>query len=56
MRTLRLVLLAGLLLLTGLLGGCDQQPERMKNQPDDLKSGEIEVHLPGMNKPIRGAE
>jgi hypothetical protein len=53
---LRRFLIAGLLLLTGLLVGCDQQPKRMKNQPTDLQSDEVEIHLPGKKKPIRGAK
>jgi hypothetical protein len=49
------LLIAGLLLCIGFLVGCNRQPQRMKNQPPDLKAGETEVHLPGMKKPFKGA-
>jgi hypothetical protein len=55
MRSLRPLLIAGLLVATGLLVGCNRQPERMKNQPPDLKAGETEFQLPGMKKPGHGA-
>jgi hypothetical protein len=49
MRALWPLLIAGLLLLTGLLVGCNQEPERMKNQPTNLepKSGGVDRKLPG---------
>ncbi len=42
-------LIAGLLLSTGLLVGCNQQPQRMKNQPTNLGQGEggFDRKLPG---------
>jgi hypothetical protein len=56
MRALRPLLLSGLLLIAGLLVGCDQQPPRMKDQPTNLGSGETKVHLPGKKKSFDGAQ
>jgi hypothetical protein len=56
MRSLWPLLVVGLLPFTGLLAGCNKAPPRMKDQPTNLKSGEIEVHRPWMKKPILGAE
>ncbi len=59
MRFLRPFLIAGLLLMTGLLVGCDKQPERMKNQPTnlELKDGGEEKTLPkGQKKVLEGAQ
>jgi hypothetical protein len=50
MRSLRPFLIAGLLLVSGLLVGCDQQPPRMKNQPTNLNSGENKINVPGKKK------
>jgi hypothetical protein len=49
MRSLRPFLIAGLLLITGLLAGCNRQPPRMKGQPTDLvpKGGGFDSKLPG---------
>jgi hypothetical protein len=46
--------IAGLLLLTGLLVGCDRPPPRMKNQPTGRDSGETRIELPGKKKPLTG--
>jgi hypothetical protein len=52
MRFIKPFLIAGLLLWTGFLAGCDNQPPRMKNQPTNLNSGEPKINLPGHSKPF----
>ena len=52
MRLLKPFLTAGFLLMTGALVGCTRQPQRMKNQPPDLKSGETKINLPDKKKPF----
>jgi hypothetical protein len=59
MHPLRPFLLAGLLLITGLLVGCDRQPVRMKNQPTnlELKDRGVDKKLPdGQTKHFTWAE
>jgi hypothetical protein len=56
MRFLKPLLVAGLLLMTGLLVGCSRQPPRMKNQPTNLESGETKIELPGKKKPFSAAQ
>jgi hypothetical protein len=50
MRSLRPLLIAGLLLTIGLQVGCNRPPESMKNQPTNLNSGETKINLPGKKK------
>ena len=52
MRRLKLFPIVSLLLAAGLLAGCNHQPQGMKNQPTNLKSGEIKINLPGKKKPF----
>jgi hypothetical protein len=47
MRFLKFPLIVGLLLVIGLFVCCNKEPERMKSQPPNLKSGETKIHLPG---------
>jgi hypothetical protein len=59
MRSLWPFLLVGLLLMTGLLVGCNQQPERMKNEPTNLepKNGGFDKTMPGgQTKHFEGAQ
>jgi hypothetical protein len=56
MRFLKPFLIAGLLLMTGLLAGCSRQPPRMKNQPTNTDSGELKIELKGKKKTFDAAQ
>jgi hypothetical protein len=56
MRFLKPILISVLLLLTGLLAGCSQQPPRMKNQPTNVDSGDTPIELPGKKKSSNAAK
>jgi hypothetical protein len=56
MRALRPFLLAGLLLMAGLLVGCNHPPPSMKGQPPNLNSGETKISLPGKKKSFDAAQ
>ena len=56
MRFFKPVLIAGLLLVTGLPAGCSREPPRMKNQPTNLSSGDTRLELPGKKKPFNAAQ
>jgi hypothetical protein len=56
MRLHKLVLIASLLLMAGLLPGCSREPLRMKNQPTNPDSGETQIELPGKKKPFNVAQ
>jgi hypothetical protein len=56
MRYLTSFLIAGLLLMAGLLAGCGREPPRMKNQPTNLGPGETKIELRGKKKPFDAAQ
>ena len=56
MRLLKPLLIASLLLMTGLFAGCSREPPRMKNQPTNRDSGETQIELPGKKKPWNAAQ